>query len=100
MTAEQIPRYGRVHFNPGWYPNIVSVLFLATFLNIVVRDSDKLGVVSFIGWFLGISAIVLNLQVILRIPAIKTDEEGITLRPALGCGRVFVKWEDIEGIII
>lgn len=100
MTADQTPRYGRVHFNPGWWPNIVSLLFLATCFSIVFRDPDKPGIPSLIGWLFGVFVIVLNLQVILRIPAIETDEEGITLRTALGWGRVFVKWEDVEGVII
>jgi hypothetical protein len=100
VTADQISRYGRVHFNPGWYLNLVSLVFLTLAISIAFAGSDRPEFTAVMGWFFGIIPVLANIQVILRIPAIETDEEGITLRPALGWGRVFVKWEDVKGIII
>ncbi|MFC3493529.1 hypothetical protein [Glycomyces rhizosphaerae] len=100
MTADKATRYRRVHFNPGPFVIVCSLMFLAVFFSTVFRDFDKPDVAPIMGWLLGTSAIVMNFQVILRIPAVETSEEGITLRPALGWGRVFVKWEDVKGVVI
>jgi hypothetical protein len=99
VTADPNPRYGRVHFNPGWFLNLLSLLFLTVSISIALRpEKPEFAVVM--GWISGITVILTNIQVILRIPAVETDDEGITLRPTLGWGRVFVKWEDVEGVVL
>jgi hypothetical protein len=97
VPAAQEPKYGRVHFPPGTLSHLGFVL--ALMMSLVWAGFPALPVKLMAAGFAGFM-IWCNWKVVLRIPVIETDPDGITLRPGVGTGRIFVQWADANGVVI
>jgi len=87
--------------NPGIFGYLISAVFLMAPVIIVLRGIGTVPVpITYMGALLGVLTIFLNWKTIMRIPVVETDPDGITVRPSIGRGRIFVRWEDANGVVI
>ncbi|MFG3343124.1 hypothetical protein [Glycomyces sp. NPDC048151] len=94
----QEPEYGRILFNPGIFAFVASALFLAAPVLTILGNAPA--AVVFMGVTIGVLAVAMHLRIICGIPVIETDADGITLRSGVGSSRIFVRWEDANGVVI
>jgi hypothetical protein len=100
MKSAPKQAFGRVYFALGWGGRLFAV-----FSTVVVCATLILGVYP--GSFPRVFGLVLLgwslwslRKKIFRIPAVQTNPEGVVIRPAIERGAVFVRWEDLEEVVV
>jgi hypothetical protein len=99
MEDASSSQFGRIRQRISWFEWAVYVLLIPVEYGLLV-----LGASGWIGRGIGMFILAVVLLYlgnrIFRSPVVETDEEGIVVRPELGEGRIFVKWEDAEEVVV